>query len=126
MFGLAFAVAGQSAQGQAQTTQGGLILTSLKLQEYCALVAKDSLTSTEEVHESMCLFYISGVADGYNIGSIKDYKVCLPKGVTLGEMALVVNKYFNEHPDYLHNPPEYLIIQALYDAFPCRTKSPNK
>jgi hypothetical protein len=100
--------------------QNGAALTSLKLRDYCGLVGQAKLSDEEYNNRNICLFYVSGVSDGFQIGD-SIIKICSPDGATLGELALVVSKYFNQYPEKLHNPPQYLVIDALRTAFPCKT-----
>lgn len=96
-------------------------LDSLKLHQYCKLVGIDNskLSNEEYDYKNICLFYVSGVLDGYAIGGSK-LRICTPDEASLGELALVVSKYLDEYPEKLHNAPEYLVIDALYKAFPCK------
>lgn len=105
------------AEGQ---SQNGEALTSLKLREYCGFVGSDQAKLSDEGynHENICLFYVSGVLDGFQIGDSAT-KICIPDGASLGEQALVVSKYLNQHPEKLHNAPQYLVIDAVHTAFPC-------
>jgi Rap1a immunity proteins len=102
-------------------------LDSLKLQQYCKLAGSDNAKLSEEeyVHKAICIFYVSGIVDGYRLGDSK-LKICTPDNVTLGELALIVSKYLNEYPEKLHNPPEYLVVDAIYTAFPCKPEPPHK
>lgn len=101
--------------------------SSLKLQEFCKLVGSDNakLSETEIVQKNICLFYVSGVLDGYQLGE-SSIKICSPDEATMGELALVVLKHLNDHPEKLHNPPRYLILEALNNAFPCKTEPARK
>lgn len=97
---------------------------SLQLREFCHTVGMDIAHLPEEAyaHRDICLFYISGVLDGFRIGDSNGrYRICTPDVVTLGELALVVSKYLDRYSERLHNPPEYLVIDALHDAFPCKS-----
>lgn len=109
------------AAGQSNTA-----LTALDLHAYCGLVgvAQDRLSDADIGHKNICLFYVSGVLDGFRIGD-SSTKICTPNGATLGELALVVSKYLNQNPEKLHSPPEYLIIDALSTAFPCAASAPK-
>jgi len=114
IFCLSFLAKGQS--------QSGETLTSLDLRQYCDLVGLDQakLSNDQYSHKNICLFYVSGVLDGFQIGD-STTKICIPDGASLGELALVVSKYLGQYPEKLHNPPQYLVIDALHTAFPCKT-----
>jgi hypothetical protein len=115
-----------SVHARGQGTDGWS-LTSLKLRDYCKSVGSDrtKLSSEEYNNQNICLFYVSGVLDGFQIGD-RATKLCVPSGASLGELALVVSKYLDRHPEKLHNPPQYLIIDALHTAFPCDPDPPKK
>jgi hypothetical protein len=112
IFCLSFVAKGQS--------QSGTAMTSLMLREYCGLVGEDQakLSDAEHDHVNICLFYVSGVLDGFQIGDSAT-KICVPEEVTLGQLALVVSKYLNQHPENLHILPQFLVIAAVHTAFPC-------
>lgn len=105
------------ARGQSGNDKG---LTSLKLSEYCGFVGLDQakLSDEEYSHKNICLFYVFGVLDGFQIGDSAT-KICIPDEAGLGELALVVSKYLGQYPEKLHNSPQYLVIDALRTAFPC-------
>ncbi len=69
-----------------------------------------------------CMAYIAGIIDGSTVmghGSSKPYLVCIPHDVTLGQLALVVKKYGDDHPENLHWPAVRFVNTALRAAFPC-------
>ena len=45
---------------------------------------------------------------------------CLPNSYTGIQLAKVVVKYINEHPEQLNNPPEALVLEAEDFYFPCK------
>lgn len=47
---------------------------------------------------------------------------CLPEGVTIGQIAKMVVKYLDQHPEQLHLPATLVIAKVAHDAFPCRAK----
>ena len=65
---------------------------------------------------------------GYVVGTVEvleDYKdVCIANGVTQGQLAEVVKKYFNENPESLHKPAYVLVFLALKKVWPCATQKP--
>ena len=44
---------------------------------------------------------------------------CTPKGASLGQLARVVKKYLQDHPEFLHLDAGGLVYNALNEAFPC-------
>lgn len=79
--------------------------------------------------------YLNGVCDGYIYGThdtlmdmftsfpketILHY--CPPKEVTTGQIAKVVMKYLEKHPEQLHEKADFLIHKAVQKAFPCPEK----
>jgi Rap1a immunity proteins len=72
----------------------------------------------------MCFGYISGIVD---VGDF-DHAVlpnnpsrgwCMPEGVSNSQLAKVIVKYGNDHPEELHLPAVLLVENALIKAFPC-------
>lgn len=44
---------------------------------------------------------------------------CWPNGATPVQIAKIVTKYLDAHPEKLHLPAAQLIYDATYEAFPC-------
>lgn len=73
----------------------------------------------------MCIGYLSGVIDGATSASKDDpriFSVCVPEGVSRGQVARIIIKYAADHPETLHWPASRLVIEALSSAFPCSAK----
>jgi hypothetical protein len=68
------------------------------------------------INSSTVMFYIAGIAESYrNLGIL-----CLPNGVSIGQMTSVVGKYLKEHPERWNERANILVISALTNAFPCK------
>jgi len=110
------------AQAQSKDLDSGRF-TGSQLRDYCRLVSQDiSKMSREDAHHmNNCLYFIEGVIDGYNLADGKP-DLCIPdgSGVTFGQLALVVSKYVEDHPEQLHLGSGALVLNALYRAFPCK------
>ena len=68
------------------------------------------------------LGFISGVTFAYRAiydGTMKPEKICIPKGVKIKEVKLVVEDYLSNHPDKLDKPPWILVSEAIREAFRC-------
>ena len=63
-------------------------------------------------------FYITGVAETFSVLGL----LCLPNGVTTGQMQAVVSKYLKEHPEKWNNDANPIVYVALSSAFPCPKK----
>lgn len=93
------------------------------LVEHCRQVVK--LMKGEEGNDGdarACLSYLYGFADGGQLGAKGDHKlfpVCFPDGVDGGQMAKIVVKYGDDHPEKLHNGGMAIVFLALREAFPC-------
>jgi hypothetical protein len=73
-------------------------------------------------NEGKCIAFVIGVDAGYQMDRGVDgmqSHVCMPEGVTYGQMVKVVVKYLNDHPEELHHPAALLTLNALIGAFPC-------
>jgi hypothetical protein len=111
-----------SAESQV-SAQEHIKFDSLMLREYCKLAEADPTTLSADKlnHAVMCTFYVEGVLDGYIIGTEPAKRlVCRPEHSTFLQSALIVSKYLQDHPEMLHYDPDYLIIDALSEAFPCK------
>lgn len=68
----------------------------------------------------------SAFANGYILGVI-DTKartvLCIPSGVKSDQLFAIVDKYVTQHPQLWNKSAEFLVLSALWDAFPCTPKS---
>jgi hypothetical protein len=60
--------------------------------------------------------YVDGIADaaaglGYT---------CYPAGVAQARVREVVIKYLRDHPERLNDPARLLVLNGLFNAFPCK------
>jgi hypothetical protein len=46
--------------------------------------------------------------------------LCIPNGVTQGQLVRVVVRYLEARPQRLHEPFAEFALEALFDAWPCR------
>ncbi len=71
-----------------------------------------------------CLGYISGILDLADFDQALPpahtaHGWCLPDGASSSQVAKVIVKYANDHPEELHLPAVLLVANALLKAFPC-------
>jgi hypothetical protein len=50
--------------------------------------------------------------------------MCIPDAAPMLELARVVVKWLRDHPEHLHELPDFLLLDALKDAFPCAAPTP--
>ena len=62
-----------------------------------------------------CIGYIQGVHDALQPTRV----ICVPGGVTGGQLGDVVKIYLRNHPEDRHRPAEELVAAALKEKFPC-------
>jgi hypothetical protein len=72
-----------------------------------------------------CVNYIEGFVEGHDsVAAITRPAArrwfCLPKGVTIYQVASVVRKFLQDHPERLHERAAILTGVALLRAFPCK------
>lgn len=68
------------------------------------------------------LGFISGVTFAYRAmydGVLKPEKICIPKGIKIKEVKVVVEDYLSSHPDRLYESPWILVSDAIKEAFQC-------
>jgi hypothetical protein len=70
----------------------------------------------------------AGIKEGYAYGYIAglSYLTCTPNNVTNGQMYAIVKKYLTQNPEVLHQQMNYLVIDALNKAFPCKQDTSAK
>ncbi|SOD39883.1 Rap1a/Tai family immunity protein [Nitrosovibrio sp. Nv4] len=89
---------------------------------------------TDEFLDTMCELYTGGIIEGGIIGYLRERRdmaadkpldnnpnamfYCKTKDQTTKQHILVIKKYIEDHPKFLHMPAVILIIQALSEAFP--------
>lgn len=74
--------------------------------------------SSSDYDQTRCLAYISGVADG--IGLSDSLGLCVPTGVTYGQIQDVIVKFLGDRPEGRHYSASFLIYTALFDAYGCQ------
>jgi len=60
--------------------------------------------------------YVDGIADA----AVGLGYACYPAAVTRAEIREVVMKYLRDHPERLGDPASLLVLNGLFDAFPCK------
>ena len=68
------------------------------------------------------LGFISGVTFAYRAmydGTLKPEKICIPKGVKIKEVKLVVQDYLANNHNKLNETPWVLVSEAIREAFRC-------
>lgn len=95
--------------------------TSAKLLEECsaAVAGMDGDRSVSDSAAVACLNYVGGLRDGLAIASEGKSAICMPPGVTNGQLARVFAKWGHEHPELLHEHKAVGVIRALAASFPC-------
>ncbi len=124
MFVLAISRAPSAAQS---VTDGNALLQD------CSIVVRgydgaNVTTSLENLNEGTCMGLLRGIADTMALwGSLDHGPVdasafhgCLPDSLKTIQLARIVVKYLNDHPEKLHLPDTRLVMMALADAFPCK------
>ena len=79
----------------------------------------ESENSQEKSH---CFGYLAAVADTADtLAGWEGFEpsICVPLGVTGGQLIKVWVKYANEHPEELHLSASSLVLSAYAEAFPC-------
>ena len=83
----------------------------------------ESYTKTMESKEGMPILsytemglfsgYVTGYTDGNSL-------LCIPAGVTRGQLLAIVAKYLKNNPEIWNLPSEVLIFNSLIHTFPCK------
>jgi len=67
-----------------------------------------------------CSGYVIGVVDSMTRVEAYADDLCLPRGVTVGQLTNVVEKFMADHPAEMHRPGIEVVGFAMFDAFPCK------
>ena len=82
---------------------------------------------TTNVSSLYCLGYINGFSLGFafvmNRWQVEPKLICIPEGVTNGQIKDIVVQYIRENPQTRHESAQFLIVWSLEKAFPCRRGS---
>jgi hypothetical protein len=102
-----------------------------KLVEDCRHVAQSLASSgvapSTALGAQACLSFIAGVLDGAQMehnwtgrgGDRRLFPICFPSGVSGGQLAKIVVKYGDDHPEKLNFASAAFVMFALQQAFPC-------
>ncbi len=86
----------------------------------------DVENSTERLDAGFCAGYVAGVTDAEAMWKAVEGKTskathyCVPEGATTAQGLRIVKKWLNDNPDKLHWRADFIIHQALLEAFPCK------
>jgi hypothetical protein len=107
------------------------VLASSLLLEECQVAARyteaTQMTNDQYADAAHCLGYLNGIMDAYADWDTVNTRrhannpspACLPSNINTQELAMVVVKFLNDHPDKLHDPYYDLVTIALSEAYPC-------
>jgi hypothetical protein len=104
------------------------ISTSSGFRHICgALDKSESETNQAEKYGNVyCLAWIEGLFRGISVSEVmhnvlpNNRIACPPAGVDYYQIAHILRKYINDHPELEHNPTEGLAVLALQNAFQCK------
>lgn len=113
----------------AQNAPVGDARTGVQLLHECEVASNENanLSPAEEGQAEYCIAYLDGLTDAFAFWRFDNDKhkgqvpppACIPTGVTNFELAKVVVKYLNDHPNSLHDSYRVLAVVALQVAYPC-------
>ena len=112
----AFAAAGHYSDGKV-------------LHESCSEAIKlfDSNGKADPFLAGSCLGYLRAANDMYEIMVNNDNRtICIPTGLDVKHLIMVVVKYLNEHPEKLQNVASSSVYEAFQEYFPCIKPQPEK
>lgn len=85
-------------------------------------VAKQSLPAKDAANAGFCMGFIGGILDFDKLesGLAKRHdKFCVPDSTGAAELAKILVKYGDSHPEELNLPAVAVFIYAITSAFPC-------
>jgi hypothetical protein len=102
---------------------GGLLVASLPCQaggEYLGGYELLQVCESKNQYDTgLCEGYITGVSTALNDKGISKVKLCIPDGVSSGQLVLVVKKWLKDNPEKLHYAGAAIVAFAAIGAFPC-------
>ncbi len=97
---------------------------------FVAMVYGTGQVSDDGYDAGVCMGFLAGFPAGQEIQNYvgAGYKstalnrgYCVPEAANKGQIAQVLVKYLNAHPEKLHYQPGVLMYLALAEAFPCKS-----
>lgn len=98
----------------------------------------EDCTGSDEFGSGYCIGFVLGALQGFNGGAAyhaifsgalsaeeandsadKALQICVPDGVTNGQLVAVFKKHLENSPSTRHNDANWLLLTAMQDAFPC-------
>jgi hypothetical protein len=73
---------------------------------------------------ALCFGYIAGIADAMDLaapGRLGEWRACVPKEVTVGQLTDMATKWLAAHPALGTRGVAGLVARAFQEAFPCKT-----
>jgi Rap1a immunity proteins len=127
-FALTFLLTPNVVQGQAQAQTGRDLL--IDCQNVPKIGMSDSMpppSSTDIRKAAYCLGYLQGAREILQIWEASNKAkasnlppiACISSESTTQELAMVVVKYLNDHPNKLHEGYTLVAFTALEEAYPC-------
>jgi hypothetical protein len=98
------------------------------LQKNCSEAIKmfDSLEA-DTFQAGSCLGYIRAANDMYEIMvNNANRTICIPSGLSVKHLVMVVVKYLNENPEKSQNVASASVYEAFQEYFPCIKPEPGK
>jgi hypothetical protein len=105
-----------------------LVSASAHAQRISTMTGNDLLESCGSAGhfgQAFCLGYVAGVTDldGPDGSAFPERRrSCVAENVSNGQVRDVVVKYLKDHPEERHIQASILIVKAMAQAFPCKTK----
>ena len=69
--------------------------------------------------QGICIGYAMAVAAIVVGTGVHGNCVCIPPGVSVGQLGAIMVKYLDDHPEGLHHSATSLASHAFAEAFPC-------
>jgi hypothetical protein len=64
----------------------------------------------------VCQAYVVGVLEGFDASG---KLICLPSGSSGEQYMVIFINYLQAHPERLHEPAARLLLDAIFETYPC-------
>jgi hypothetical protein len=78
------------------------------------------LDKTTDLMERFVAVRAVGYVDGIADAAVGLGYTCYPAGIAQAHVREVVMKYLRDHPERLNDPAPLLVLNGLFEAFPCQ------
>lgn len=79
-----------------------------------------NIESQTPAERTFAIGFVTGVVD-----AAQNEIVCVPDRVTIRQIVDISKTHLQQNPSIRHKPAAYIVLKAVSDVWPCKTKTPT-